>query len=102
MATVQLGEGDEAAILTVRNISLGGVFLTCDQAELATLPVGSIQSVVIFDPENDARQFAVTAKVLRRESDGVALDWNPNDGSMFVVASALEELLPGVELDWAP
>jgi len=88
-ATVTLNAADDTFILSVGNLSLGGVFLLSDGHDLSKVTVGSEHEVTLTDGENPQKEVVVRARVLRKEAAGLALKWVGED-DMFKVAELVD------------
>ena len=85
-ATVRIGRGAEATLLTVRNLSMSGVLLSADGHNLLRLVIGVSTPLLIFNPEDLQAGVSVQARVARREASSVAFSWEQEPG---VVAGLL-------------
>ncbi|HEY2748679.1 MAG TPA: PilZ domain-containing protein [Polyangia bacterium] len=88
-ATVELRAAGEVLVLAVRNISLGGAFLSSDAEALVSVRVGSEEDVLVFDGSDEELQIVVRARIVRKQNDGIALAWVGED-AVFKVARLLE------------
>jgi PilZ domain-containing protein len=88
-ATVELRSLGETLILSIRNISLGGVFLTADGQDLSSIVIGSEEELVVFDGSDDDKRVVVNGRVVRRDADGIALTWVGED-SIFKIATLVD------------
>src|SRR5260370_35467293 len=68
-------KGDKRLILSMRDISVAGVFLVAEGNDLSQFAVGSDQDLVILNPDDPALSVSVRARVVRRAPDGLALAW---------------------------
>jgi hypothetical protein len=91
-AFVELRAADETLILTVRNISAGGVLLAADGHDLSALAVGSRHDVALFTPDDRSRQLLLQGEVVRHETDAIALRWAQDGTAMVEVIAWLAEL----------
>jgi len=91
-AMVQLHAGREELTLSVRNISLGGIYLQSNGYNLGYFAPGSEHKVVMFDPANAEEQVAATAKVVRHKKDGMAMVWKEDD--VLTIAAVIDKLPP--------
>lgn len=88
-ATVTFNAADETFILSVSNLSLGGVFLLADGQDLSKVTVGGEHEIAITDGDDPQKEVVVRARVLRREAAGIALKWVGED-DMFKVAELVD------------
>jgi hypothetical protein len=91
-AMVQLAAGREALTLSVKNISLGGVYLLSNGYNLGFFAPGSQHKLTMFDPANVGEQVTASAKVVRHKKDGMALVWNEDD--VLTIAAVIDKLPP--------
>ena len=89
-AAVSVRTGEELLILTVQNISLGGLFVLADDATRLHLPIGSSYELTLLPNDQDGgASIAVTALAMRHDSAGVGfMITNRGDG----LASIIERL----------
>lgn len=92
-ATVEMRASEEMLILSVVNISLGGVFLTADGEDLAPIKIGSQCDLVVFDGNDDDRRVTVAARVVRKDANGIGLTWIGED-ALFEIAELMEQTKP--------
>jgi hypothetical protein len=81
LASVEASANGEVVIMTVRNISLGGVFVRHDGHGLSSFPVGSRHELTIFTPDDLEKELLVRGQVVRHEPDGMAFKWREDDTS---------------------
>ena len=74
-------------ILTVRNISMGGVFVLHDGHDLSKFTLGSRHELTIFTPSDVDKQLLVRGQVVRHDPDGMALKWREDDTSAMRLAA---------------
>ncbi len=92
LASIELKSGDEMIILTVRNISVGGVFVCNDGYDLLSgFPVGSRHELVIFTPSDLDKQLVVRGLVVRHEAEGMALTWREDDTAATKLTALIEQ-----------
>lgn len=87
-ATVELRGLDEVLILSLRNVSLGGAFLSADGNDLSGIRVGSEHELAVFEGEDTKGEIVVRARVVRKESNGLALSWIGED-TVFAIAGLI-------------
>ena len=90
LASVEIAAGGDLIILTVRNISLGGVFVLHDGHDLSAYAVGSRHELTIFTPDDLEKELVVRGQVVRHEPDGMALRWREDDTSAMRLAALVE------------
>jgi hypothetical protein len=73
-ATVKLERDQEVLLLAVRDISLGGVFVSRDAADLSRLAVGQTIELALFNTGAD-EELKVGACVRRHDARSIALTW---------------------------
>jgi hypothetical protein len=89
LASVEIAAGGEMIILTVRNISLGGVYVFRDGHDLSGFAVGSRHELTIFTPGDTEKQLVVRGQVVRHDENGMALKWREDDTSAMRLAALL-------------
>jgi hypothetical protein len=93
-ASVELRHDEETLVLPARNISLGGLYLSADGNDLATLEVGETVQIMLFDVADEGQPAVrADATIIRKEEAGMALIWASTDPVVaHKVASLLERL----------
>jgi hypothetical protein len=89
LASVEIAAAGEMVILTVRNISMGGVYVLHDGHNLSSFPVGSRHELTIFTPADTEKQLVVRGQVVRHDSDGMAFKWREDDTSAMRLAALI-------------
>ena len=95
-ASVELKRGDDTLVLAVKDISLGGIYVSADSHDVGALKIGSIHELHVFDAL-DASGPAVfrRAVVVRHTSEGVGLSWTGGgDGSLEKLVERLTKKGP--------
>ena len=91
-AVARLEHAQLTYLMSVRNISAGGVLLSADHNDLSTLLEGTRHEVAIFDPGERKRQIKVFAHVTRNERARIAFTWNEDAGAILKVEAFLDEV----------
>jgi len=91
LASVHLASGEGMIVLTVRNISVGGVFVCSDGHDLSSFVVGSRHELTIFTPSDVHREMVVRGKVVRHEPDGMALEWRQDDTASLKLSEMISK-----------
>jgi hypothetical protein len=91
-AFVELKTADETLILTVRNLSAGGVLLALDGHDASSIRIGSRHQVALFTPGDRDRQLVLDGEVVRHEPGAIALRWAQDGTALVEVISWLAEV----------
>ena len=91
LASVELESGGEIIILTVRNISMGGVFVCNDGYALSAFAIGSRHELTIFTPSDLDKNLVVRGRIVRHDQDGMALEWRTDDTSAVRLAALIRK-----------
>jgi PilZ domain len=96
LASVQLTAGGETMLLPAGNISQGGVYLAADGHDLSGMTVGARIDVQVFDALDENRApVRLTAKVVRLDERGMALQWLAVDAQEAAeLAKLMDSLQP--------
>ncbi len=99
LASVQLTAGSETMLLPAGNISQGGVYLAADGHDLSGMTVGARIDVQVFDALDENRApVRLTAKVVRFDERGMALQWLAVDAQEAAeLAKLMDSLKPKSE-----
>ena len=96
MASVELHDGEETTVLPAKNLSLGGIFVAADGNNLIdAFGIGHTVEVLLFNAA-DENHPAVRgkAKVVRFDTEGMALKWEPDIGVQKQLAKLLDAIKP--------
>jgi PilZ domain-containing protein len=91
-ALVELKSALETLILTVRNLSVGGVLLSADGHDLTQFPMGTRHEVSVFTPDETASRLVLTGEVVRHDAGGMALRWDPDGAALVRLVTWLETI----------
>jgi hypothetical protein len=80
-ASVQINGAEEIPLLTVLDLSLTGAFLISGGTDLTIFADHSRHSVVVFEMSDPDLRIAVTARVVRHDDQGMAIDWSCDVGA---------------------
>ena len=94
-ASVELKAGEEMVILTVRNISIGGVFVCSDGQDLSVFEIGSRHELSIFTPSDVEKELIVRGRVVRHDPDGMAIEWREDDTASLKLAELMRKSVSG-------
>jgi hypothetical protein len=94
MASVELHGGAETAVLPAKNLSLGGMYVSADGNDLTdSFRVGKVVEVLVFDAGDENRPAAKgKAKVVRFDTEGMALKWEPDLNTQKQIAKLLDAI----------
>jgi hypothetical protein len=93
-ATVKMERDDEVHILSVRDISVGGVFLSRETVDLSHLAVGQTIELALFNTGAD-EELRIGARVRRHDARGMALTWVHDEPVHRHVARLIERAEQG-------
>lgn len=94
-ASVELHAAKETVVLPLRNISLGGAYLSADGHDLAAFDVGMEIEVLVFDVLNEQRKpVTLVGEIVRHDGEGLALMWADSDPD---IALRLVQLLDQIQ-----
>jgi hypothetical protein len=96
MASVELHDGAETAVLPAKNLSLGGIYVSADGNNLIdAFGIGHVVEVLVFDAGDETRPAVKgKAKVVRFDVEGMALKWEPELNTQKQLAKLLESIKP--------
>jgi hypothetical protein len=91
-ASVLIGHDGESAILPLRNVSLTGALISL-QGGAAPLPhAGSLLFLTLFSIKDPTRQIDLNARIVRKDTHGIAVDWSEDQTVTHAVAVFIDEL----------
>jgi hypothetical protein len=91
-AVVRARHGDDLLILSVKNISLGGVFVVADAAARVHFPLGTEHDLTLLAAHEESESsIALGAMTLRHEDDGVAFMITRKDERLAEMIAQLKQ-----------
>lgn len=93
LASVELRDADETAVLPAKNLSRGGIYVGSDGNDLRRFAVGSTLELLVFDGEHEDRPVVRgRAAVVRHDASGMGLRWVENPETDAALVRLLQAL----------